>query len=376
MRAVLTIAVGMVLLTLHGCGGGGDDPAPLPGDGAETVQIGFRMRLFNEYNASRSALPSDYDDPSKYEQGTGFENYICIDGNDFCFILFDGKGKYVQILTALSIELSPSGLDYTDYTVLCAALGNPGPEFRIVVLANWGAGNYPAASELVKGVTTIDDVCSAAKSVYSYSPSADAPFAPSAATPIPMYGVKTCAVTLLPDIRNDIGVIYLLRAMAKIEVRCNPNNDPALELESVKMDGYNTRGFCAPVGMTDNTGYVSSTHIPESVAEAGAMLDFTVSPDRQKAVIYVPEYRNTPAPSGALSPAPCRLIVTFADNTERQFTIRFATYTDGVPTDESLDVLRNVLYRFTVSKSEQFEVTLKPYGVVDLNPDFGLDVNQ
>lgn len=70
---------------------------------------------------------------------------------------------------------------------------------------------------------------------------------------------------------------------------------------------------------------------------------------------------------------PCQLSVTFVDNPDKHYPVDFCEYdSDGKPTGNRLDILRNVCYRFTVDKTAEFTVDLLPYGVEDLNPDFGI----
>lgn len=368
MRVIRILTACVAILMLQSCGS--DEADKVPADGPEeTIQVGFRMRVDSRYGSSKSRMPADYDDPSKYVPVAGYENYIGLDKYDYRFLLFDGEGRYHQTLAVLTIGESDAGAGYTDYNVLCVMNGKTEGQFRIVALANWGVDGYPAEPTLRKGVTTIADVCSYAGGIYSYSPASDGTFTPSADTPIPMYGVKTCDVDLKPNVQNHVGTIYLLLAMARIEVECDPANESALELASVKLAGYSTRGYCAPEGMADNTDYVTAAHIPSGAANSGE-LDFTISTDKRKAVIYVPEYRNTsPAAS------PCRLLVAFADNPARVYTVEFKEYVGGRPSATQLDVLRNMLYRFTVNKTYTgFEVEVEPYTPWTLDPEFGLGV--
>lgn len=366
------LGVCITLLVFQGCGNDGSRDILQINDGEKTIQLGFRLRLDKQYAGTRRSLPANYPDPPEFQQGTLYENYVGISKYDYSFLLFDGDGKYIQTLTVLSIREANVSDNYTDYRVLSVMTEKPDGEFKIVALANWGVGNYPSEPELKKGVTTIDDVCS--KGIYSYAPGANTVFVPSEQTPIPMYGINTYNIDLKPDVVNEVGLFYLLRAMAKVTVRCSQSNvSEPIELASVKMVGYNTQGYCAPEGMDTSTDYVTSVHIPaeEGVTNTGE-LNFSISDDKQSAVIYVPEYLN----SNITACTPCKLLVSFTTNPESYYTIEFKTYESGKPTDQTLDVLRNVLYCFTVSKyTVDFAVTLQPYNIAILNPDFGLEIS-
>lgn len=362
-----TLAVCIVFFLFHGCSSEIENPDNIAGD---IVQVGFHIRLGDDYGTyiseSRAdviSLPPDYDDPTKYETGIGYENYIGIADKDFLFLLFDSNGKFVETMKVLAIYPIGEAKYPSNYTVLCTLTKKPDATFRIVVLANWGVDNYPQDEELTVGVTTISDICNGigAKNTYVY----DYPYTPSAATPIPMYGVKTCTMPLTSDRYIDIGDLYLLRALAKVEVVCKTGS--GLELASVNLANYNTKGYRAPLGMYDNTSYVSAPYIPEDAVDTQTSLAFHVSADKSKAVIYIPEYDNTgSAPHSQLS-------LTFADNTDKHYTVDFREYSDGKPAGSWLDILRNCCYRFTVDKTAEFTVDLIPYGVIELDPGFGID---
>ena len=50
------------------------------------------------------------------------------------------------------------------------------------------------------------------------------------------------SIFIAADRYIDIGDLYLLRALAKVEVICKET--PYLELHSVQLTGYNTNGYC------------------------------------------------------------------------------------------------------------------------------------
>lgn len=370
LRPILAVCI--VSLVLHGCTRDDVCRDDIPDD---IVQVGFRIKLNDGYgtragetHSDAASLPLDYDDLSKYEPGTGYENYVGIADRDFSFLLFDESGKFVETMTVLGIFPAGDGEYPPEYTVLCSLTKKPGNTFKVMALANWGAGNYPSGTDLTAGVTTIRDICedTSTNNIYVYR----SPFTPSTATPIPMYGVKTCNnVVFEPDKHNDIGDLYLLRAMAKVEVVCKEGS--GLELASVRLTSYSTKGFRTPTGMYDNTTYVARPHIPDNAAtDDTASLDFRIS--ENKAVIYIPEFRNT-GTSADDTARHCRLSVTFADDTEQQYTVDFREYQEGKPEGDWFDILRNCCYRFTVDKKPGFEVDVRTYGESWLDPVFGLD---
>lgn len=347
----ISLLLTLAALGSPGCTSSHDTPgadSPQPGD---LVQLGFRIRLSDTYH-SRSSSTSLSDD---YVRGTGYEDYIA--GDDYRFMLFDGDGRYVETMDIMGMV--PVTDEAGEYNVVCLLSRKPEGEFKVVALANWGSGNYPTP---YLGAS-LADICGASASVYTYVP----PFDPTAITPIPMYGVKSSSMTLLPGKPNDLGTINLLRALAKVEVVCSEGS--GLELASVTMTGHNSHGFRTPAGMYDVTKYVDTPHIPSDAGtDTDTTLPFTVSADGDRALIYIPEYSNTGA--GA---TPCRITVTFADNPGLTYNIDFTDYRDGRPTDSFFDILRNYYYRFTVDKSPELEVELSKYKEIWLDPIFGMD---
>lgn len=353
----LTAAAVGLAFTLQSCT---NDTAPLhEPDTDGLVQVGFSIKTVDNFGKPAPRAAAD-----GYVDGTGYENYIGFESDDIIFMLFDGNGKYVETMGTLGV--TPIGDDKypSEYKVVCVMTRKPGDTFRIMALANWGHGNYPVASELRPGVTTIEDIClgKAGNNIYEYS---RYPFVPSGSTAIPMYGVKTFKnVDLQADRINDIGDIDLLRAMAKVEVCCAEGSE--LELESVTLSGFNNIGFTTPTGMYDNTGYATDTHIPASASsDTEHPLDFTISGN--KALIYIPEYKNIGS-----SANPCRITVTFADNKKVSYPIDFCKYSNGKPTTDRFDILRNTYYQFIVDRKAGFIVDVIPYSSVPLEPEFGL----
>ena len=93
---------------------------------------------------------------------------------------------------------------------------------------------------------------------------------------------------------------------------------------------------------------------------------------RDSYVLYVPEYSNLTSPASDPTP-PSIIEISFNKGFGDTRTI---TFRNG---DAPCDILRNVWYRFIVTKKSeesdiQVEVDVLPYRVIELNPDFGLDI--
>ena len=280
IRFISYLTIVLAALVLGACNSIMDDEvcADQPSTTATPVQIGFTLTTGS---VSSRAIPEEE------EAGTGYENYIDVEGKDFRILLFDANNDtYLTTFEPTSIRPADNS-QYPQTYYVEGELDQTYSNFKLVVLANWGDA-YPTNLEV--GTTKIEDVCT---STFSHT----APFTPSETQKIPMYGVKTCNTTLRPDLLTDLGQVDLLRAMAKIEVTCSADG---FKLSEVKLHRYNTKGYCAPTGVYDDTktdwGYDNNTacthqiHIPTDT-EKESDLPFTKT--ENGFIAYVPEFDNT-----------------------------------------------------------------------------------
>lgn len=281
IRFISYLTIVLAALLLGACNSIMDDEvcADQPSDTTTPVQIGFTLTTGS---VSSRAIPEEE------EAGTGYENYIDVEGKDFRILLFDANND-TYLTTFEPTSIRPA--DNTEYPQTYYVEGELSEtydnNFKLVVLANWG--NYPELSV----ASTIESVCNDAASIFTYT----APFTPSATQRIPMYGVKLCTETLRPDLLTDLGQVDLLRAMAKIEVTCSAEG---FKLSKVKLHRYNTSGYCAPTGVDEDTAtdwkYEENavcnhvTHIPENSVSTSE-LNFVI-PTENGFIAYVPEFDN------------------------------------------------------------------------------------
>lgn len=337
--------------------------------------IGFRIDLGDGYAPSTRSTPSDgsYDDG----RGTPFENYIDLD--DYRVLFFDKQNRYIASFKPETlIPLEEDIINSKTYQAT-GTINKPLPEeFKVMMIANWQ--QYP--SNLVAGQTTIDDICADAASQYTYS----APFILSENTPIPLYGIKLCEnITLDTSETTFLGTLHLLRAMAKIEVKCAT---AGWEIENVMLHGHNTKGWCAPAGVYEerdyvkgsyNSDYADNIHIINGTSELDKDVAFNNAGDG-RFIVYVPEYRNI-AVSGEAAVTAATISVKFKKRDDRRYPIYFKYYNnppEGKALGDAFDIKRNYYYKFTINKSDEnaepeISIDLYPYEVVDLDPIFGND---
>lgn len=357
IRFISYLTIVLAALLLGACNSIMDDEvcADQPSDTTTPVQIGFTLTTGDV--SSRAITEGE-------EAGTGHENYIDIANNNFRILLFNTDNKY---LTALKVNrITQTGNDGTTYYVE-GELDKAYTDFKLVVLANWGetyADNWTSE-------TTIADVCEA---TYSYSSSFNIDN-----DLIPMYGVQTynnveLRANLLTELPTDID---LLRAMAKIEVKCSAEG---FKLSGVKLHRYNTKGYCAPTGVYDDTktdwNYDEDevcqheVHIPVNSVST-SQLDF--EPTADGFIAYVPEFDNT-TNTAERTYIEVSLIHTDDKSTVNleETNIYFCLYDEenGMPTQNTdFDIVRNHWYKYDITNVDDgkliFQYRVRLWNVVE-----------
>lgn len=340
------------------------DTPDVPSGEEMTLHISFRV-------PTRAA-----EDP-RYEDGATEENYIDIAGGNYRIYFFDEQDKFIARFEPSGF-ISTEGSDYCQYSVLGKAPDAlvKYSDFKMVVLANWP--HYPEDLDkesnenlsLKKGETTIADICNADWAQYSCltdgkaNPTAIAlnPFAedPSARKLMPFYGVHEYSdVTFKPGIATILDEpVTLLRAMAKVEVILETDDYFDLSFSSLKINRYNTKGFCAPKDVfkqsdydhngSYNDDYVRTPHLTNNGENDGdekelALLKVETGDDTErKWVAYLTEYDN--------SEDVLKIELPIEDTS---YYIRFVEYEEGKPKDGTqINIERNNIYRFRVRVSK------------------------
>ncbi len=337
IRYIPYLTIVLAAFLLSACHSIMDDEvcADQPSDTTTPVQIGFTLTT-GDVSSRVTEEP---------EAGTGYENYIDIEGGDFRILLFDATDDtYLTTFEPTSIRPTDNTKYPQTYYVEGELSETYDNNFKLVVLANWE--NYPELS----AASTIESVCNDAASIFTYT----APFTPSATQRIPMYGVKLCTETLRPDLLTDLGQVDLLRAMAKIQVTCNATD---IVLTGATLHYYNTSGHCAPTNVYSNTATDwdwdndevchHAVHIPADVSSADN-LSFT--PTDEGYIVYVPEFDNTDVTTKSF----ISVSLEHTDGTEVNLdntNIYFGEYTDEGTLVENtgFDIVRNHYYKYTIA---------------------------
>ena len=397
-RFRLMLGLGLLALGLGACS---SDELPQPGKEPvqeNAISLGFYINVGDGVNPASDmsrATPTD----GEYHPGSGYENFIDIEGGDFAIYFFDKDNKYIApfanpSLERLDITNSPSSKTYVARTKIESdELFNQittGPT-KIVMLANW-RGRYPDINNLEPGVTTIADLVDDATIEYGSDPwGATINYEHR----IPLYGVMQFpGVSLIPVMLNLTGVdLHLLRAFAKVEVYQGP--ETLADLESVTLTRHNTKAFCAPHGVYHQDQYVKGSYfgdytdspsIPEGVMSNDELpLPFyTDTRDNLKHfIIYIPEFKNIDENYTILHGSQAQLNVTF-EGSDMPREVEFKYYNvpdnlkDKVKEGDYFNIMRNYWYQFVVSKKTEDDVNLEveidvqPYANCELSVDLGL----
>jgi len=200
---------------------------------------------------------------------------------------------------------------------------------------------------------------------------------------IPMWGVhKSEELTLRLGESADAGTIHLLRALAKVKVSLSDELAKEYELSDVSLNDYNTEGYTVPAA-TEQNGVKMFTNVDdtqnlddegslhECASKAGKALPFTLvsdennNADNGQYVVYVPEFTND---GGEAQPViSLKLKKTDGEGSQaKEYNVYFKKYNDnGYATDENLNIVRNTIYKYTITAvTADVQLKLK-YQVMD-----------
>ncbi len=359
------------------------------GDGSDKLQLGLNV-----------VIPSMPGSRASYEQGVGdYENTVDLAKKDYRILLFTHDTNTLlanfdpEKIVMIENRPSSSNPTYRSYRLYAEVDKDikSYADLKLVVLANWG--DYP---DLTIGLTTIDDLAGYAAATGAISSGAATTFegasklVGSDGKHIPMFGVKDCAGIKWANFDLAwLGDLWLLRAVAKIEVRAA---EGGAEIESVELSRYNKLGTCAPMRVYREADYVMGEDqykafdyltLPGGKNDP-AEASYAVQPDADGLfTVYVPEYQilaDPSKPKGDKVSDYARLYVKFKGNT-KIYPVDFKYYTADAAADNDaaigdfFDIKRNFYYRYRLRMSEgdpEIRVDVLPYRAVELKPDFGL----
>lgn len=167
---------------------------------------------------------------------------------------------------------------------------------------------------------------------------------------IPMWGVTTAQFNLTPGVSEQIGEIKLLRSMAKVEIIMNADG---YTIDNIAVDKSNTQGYCLPKGYDSVSETEQLDMEGTDPASFHPFTTFENPPIKKeqdgKYYIYLPEYKNTETSAAKIQ-------VTVNSET---YELEFKNYENGTPTGAPYDIVRNHIYRYTITGVNDGELTFE-----------------
>lgn len=317
--------------------------------GAENMQITFTLVTGGEGSRATRADDDPWSDNQDKDNGTDYENRI--DPGKLQVLVYSTDNKLlgkIEQLTYTQREDQKYIYDFTGKLPLDS--WNLSNQFnaKIVVLANCDVYNPSAGTEL-------SDI---SQQEFTYTPVDDENTTPSA--PIPMWGIKTVDAVLTPNVVENIGDIYILRAMSKIKLTCAAG----ITLSDVKLSKYNQKG-----NVTPNYNNIENLDKTESLNMESQSLN-PISSIKELAIpfikatdgyyIYVPECSADDAP----------VIKLKAGNTATDlsdYEIPLQKFNDdGTADGNNIPLIRNHIYQYNIRSVGKLQVDFQvlPWNLV------------
>ena len=314
----------------------GPDALSLP-DGS-TAQVAFTLKLDKAQPATRTTWGDNYEN----QPGEGYENRI----DQLQVVLYseDNTAYPLHNLWQETSATQEGGQDTYTFVGSIDTNENNSPragEYKIMVFAN--------CTDLTDNEDDLGNL--AYTYTYNNSPA------------IPMWGVTTAELTLAPGERQELtDGIDLLRAVAKVEVQLNERvTQEGFSLTGVTISKANQQGYCLPLdydkvattaalNREEETGITTFHPYPNSATTTD--LAFT-NDGNNTYTLYLPEYDN----GTGNTPATLSVTVADEDNQTETYTLEFKNYTNGQPTGEAYNIVRNHLYRYTITKIDNGQLT-------------------
>lgn len=334
----LMAAMAMLMVSATGCIMDKEEPAA-PDDGL--MMVSFRVVTPNQTAASRGVTPPDGsgnwgtinpDDP-----GTEFDNLLLAE--QLKVFITDEQSKNLAEVTMLT----RTGSQNEDGSWVYEYIGFISGDDAFKNVTEKGKKLHVIANADANASLDNDQVftLSGQESTNGF----DA---------IPMWGVKT--VTNFKDMekgkRFDAGDVWLLRAMAKVEIIVSEGDDNIITgLNSASLPNINPSGYLLPTDWATTTQTKDLTYAasyrPYTSTIATPLIANPQDADKKKIVFYLPECEN---PNGD---SELRIAVKYStdDKTDNTGYLRFIKYDNGKPIEDGTpyNIVRNHLYRYTIT---------------------------
>ena len=345
-------------------------------DGAENVNE-FILNM----NITARQIDTRATEHEGRDNGTAADNFINIDGGDYCVYILDGSNN--SVITKFTPSLTTKTADGS-YRLSGKFTYDPTKmtTFRLMVMANWQAFGGDYSANITDGSTVLSSLYSdrtnfnftyqpttttdkdGKQSSWSWVPAGDETDNRQRQG-IPMFGLSD--VITIPKFKYgfvpelEVGSIPMLRALAKIVV-VNAIDESTqkeeVEILSCKLTKYNSNGRFIPNGtenpdwnkeetqVTNPTLPITSPSLPEQTDQEKDLL-FIPSSDKKTFTAYVHEMIVK-----SLQEKPYIEVEAKVGNEEaRKYTIQLGKYSDNYEFlwDSYFEaILRNHRYQYDV----------------------------
>lgn len=312
---IYTLIIGLVGSLVSSCQQSLDEEVQLPARSGK-AEITFTIALDNIGSRSRASW-EDNETAGDSSVGNEFDNQIDLtSANGFQVLAYNTNGDFLGEVTNKEIRKVSVNEYKFNGQLTVNNLSSETLECHLMVYAN----------------------CINSKETFSYNTQY-----------IPMWGVKQTTLHLTKgELTNLKEPIYLLRTMAKVEVKLSDEIADKFEMSSVMVDRYNTMGNVLPNYsiLTDTEKLNQNTVFNPNNTTTGSNLHFTQVTGEESFYIYLPEYDNT---SEGTVPATMKVMI---DGTE--FTLDFKNYQTNTP----FNVVRNHYYQYIITSVNTVENVL------------------
>ena len=361
--------MGVLGMLAASCSQDADDPTQTDSR-AEKLQVYFTLDLGENGMGSRMTW-EDYDNNNTFpaQKGTDAENIV----NDIQVLLFSNTNNAFLGEVSITAFYPTEGDSHlykffgelptlpTGTSVMDA---DKYLDCKLMVLANCSVD-----LSQINGTTTINSLLEAATFNFNGSPSE-----------IPMWGVlqvvpgldangnKTGVKMQEGGFPNPLPDIYLLRAMAKVEVIMQAEDH---EITYIALNRYNQTGNNVPSNyamVSDTRSLVRNDAFRATSSVSTGLVPFIgnelTTADGKCYTIYVPEYDNT----GDGVTASC-IDIQVDGNTGKTYKVYYGA--NGKSTD--YNIVRNHIYRFNIKDvQDDFNISLavQPWFLQEFNAEF------
>lgn len=316
------IYIGILCSLISSCQPTANEEIQLPPD---NIRIAFTL-AFDELLSSSRATWSDNETANSASIGNEYENLIDLTSENGLQVFIysnDGQICLSEVTDKDVVRLEENGRTVYQFTgealIDSRYIQNNSLNCRLMVFAN--------CDRIITGFGL-------SELYYQF----DANAFSNQSQYIPMWGVKQCTLNLSKgDLSMVDGYIYLLRSMAKVEVKLDSSIANKFDLDNVSVSDYNKKGYILPNGYntvtTTEAMEMQSVFNPNS-SKAGNSLSFSkISNDEY--CIYLPEYQNVEVTAA-------RIMVRIADT---DYPLEFKYYDNNAP----FNIVRNHCYQYIIT---------------------------